>query len=204
MTRRLLILTGAFLSALIIAFLLRDVVERTIIAPLAYLWWVFRLYYSTIPQYILWIVLILLSAFSALSSLLPELRTGMGRKPAPIIIRGQIADFAEWVGKSRRGGVYYKWLIANRLGKTAREILAQRDGHAVSKKFGKLNGRDWHPPQQIDSYLETGLNGSFADYPQPGGWTKPQPTPLDVDPQQVIEYLEDEMETRHDGNREGI
>jgi hypothetical protein len=106
--------------------------------------------------------------------------------------------------KSKRGGIYYKWLVANRLGKDAREILAQRDGHAVSKKFGRLNGNHWHPPQEIDSYLESGLNGSFADYPQPRLGTKPQPAPWDVDPQLVIDYLENEMETLHDSNHKGI
>jgi len=204
MTQRHLILVGAFLSALMIAFLLRDVVERTIIAPLAYLWWILKLYYSAFPQYILWIVLILISVFSAASSLMPEARAGKGQKPDPIIIHGQIADLADWMRKSSRGGIYYKWLIANRLGKNAREILSQRDGQAVHKKNRKLYGRDWHPPQEIESYLEVGLNGSFADYPQPRRWAKPEPTPLDADPQQVIDYLENELEMIHARNRKGI
>jgi hypothetical protein len=204
MIRRSFLLVGALLLAMLIAFMLRDVVERTIIAPLAYLWWILRLYYSAFPQYILWIVLILISAFSAISSLIPGARNGKGPRSNPIITQGQIAGLADWLNKSRRGGIYYKWLVANRLGKNAREILAQRDGQAVSKKFGRLDGRDWNPPQDIESYLEAGLNGSFADYPQPRRWTKAQPTPLDVDPQQVIYYLENGMETRHDRNRKSI
>jgi hypothetical protein len=195
---------AAILLAGVIAFFLRDVVERTIIEPLAYLWWVLKLYYQAFPQYLLWIVLILIGVFSAASSLIPEIPTGRESKPAPIIIHGQIAALTEWLNKTKRGGIYYKWLIANRLGKDAREILAQRDGQAVSKKFGRLSGRGWAPPQEIDAYLETGLNGSFANYPQPHGWKKPHPTPLDVDPLQVIEYLENEMETSHDRNHKGI
>ena len=101
----------------------------------------------------------------------------------------------EWLEKSQRGGSYYKWLVANRLGKTAREILAQRDGQPISRKFGRLNGRDWNPPRKIDDYLDNGLNGSFADYPRPRFWEKAKPTPLDADPKQVIEYLENEMKT---------
>ncbi len=202
--RRRLTLIGLFLLAFITAFFLRDVVERTIITPLAYLWWVLRLYYLSFPQYMLWIVLILIVVFAAMSSLMPEVRSGKTEKPAPVIIHGQIASLANWMNKSNRGGIYYKWLIANRLGKTAREILAQRDGQAVSKKFGPLNGRNWLPPQEIDAYLETGLNGSFANFPQPSRWAKPHSTPLDVDPRQVIDYLEDEMETSHDRNRKGI
>lgn len=204
MTRRISLFAGALLTAVAIAFLLRDVVERTIVAPLAYIWWVLKLYYSAFPQYILWIVLVLVAVFSAVSSLMPESGTGGRPKPAPAVLQGRIAGLAEWLNKSRRGGVYYKWLIANRLGKNAREILAQREGHAVSKKFGRLQGQGWHPSKTMDSYLESGLNGSFADYPQPRFWTTPLPTPLDLDPEQVLDYLEGEMETHHDGNRKSI
>jgi hypothetical protein len=118
---------------------------------------------------------------------------------------GQIETLVKWLNKSQRGGIYYKWLVANRLGKNAREILAQRDGQAVSKKFGPLGGRGWNPPQKVRDYLESGLNGSFADFPRPRlFWQTPKPTPLDEDPQKVIDYLENEMETSHDGNRKGI
>lgn len=204
MIRRNITLVIVFLLTLTIAFFLRDVVERTIITPLFYLWWVLKLYYFSIPQYVLWIILILATFFSAASSLIPEMKVGKPIKPDPVIIHGQVADLANWLIKSRRGGIYYKWLLANRLGKTAREILAQRDGYAVSKKFGRLNGRDWYPPQEIEVYLETGLNGSFAEFPQPRRWENPPPTPLDIDPQQVINYLENEMETSHAGNRKSI
>jgi len=203
MNRRFMLI-GVFLSALVITFLLRDVVERILIEPLAYLWWLLKLYYSAFPQYVLWILLILISYISAISSLMPQVRARKMQKLASITIHGQIADLASWMNKSKRDGIYYKWLIANRLGKNAKEILAQRDGHVVSKSFGKLDGRDWHPPQAIESYFESGLNGSFADYPRPRRWTKPAPTPLDIDPQQVIDYLENELETSHDRNRKGI
>jgi len=55
--------------------------------------------------------------------------------------------------------------------------------------------------------LNSRPHGSFAEFPRPRWWLlgqTPKPTPLDVDPQQVIDYLENEMETSHDGNRKGI
>jgi hypothetical protein len=195
-TRRQLLFAGAFLSAIMLAFLLRDVVEQLIIVPLAYLWWLLRLYYSIIPQIVLWVILVAAVVYSAVKSLMPELRYRTAFKPAPRPAQGQIELLGGWLKKTQHGGSYYKWLVANRLGKNAREILAQRDGHAVSYKFGRLEGRGWSPPQKIGDYLETGLNGSFADFPRPRlPWQTPKPTPLDADPKQVIEYLEDEMKT---------
>jgi hypothetical protein len=179
----------------VLAFILRDVVEQLIIVPLAYLWWLLRLYYSSFPQFILWVLLVVAVIYSAFKSLVPEVRYRTAFKAAPKPIQGQIELLVEWMEKSQRGGSYYKWLVANRLGKAAREILAQRDGLSASKKFGRLEGRNWNPSQRIRDYLEIGLNGSFADFPRPSlFWQTPKPTPLDVDPKQVIEYLEDEME----------
>jgi hypothetical protein len=196
MNRRRWLFAGAFLTAIMLAFLLRDMVEQLIILPLAYLWWWLRLYYSMFPQFVLWVILIVAAAFSAITSLIPKSLHRTAFKSAPRPVQGQIEILVECLEKAQRGGSYYKWLVANRLGKTAREILAQRDGHAVGKKFGALNGRGWNPLQEIRDYLEIGLNGSFADFPHPTWfWQNPKPTPLDVDPKQVIEYLENEMKT---------
>jgi hypothetical protein len=205
MTRRGFLITGMFLLALLTAFILRNVVEQLVIIPLVYLWWLLRLYYSMLPQILVWILLVVVVVFSAVSSLIPEVRYQTASKAVTKPAQGQIEILAEWLNKSQRGGIYYKWLIANRLGKNAREILAQRDGLAVSKKFGRLEGRSWNPSQKNRDYLETGLNGSFAEFPQPRWiWQAPKPTPLDVDPKLVIDYLDDEMETSHNGNRKGI
>jgi hypothetical protein len=193
MTRRQLILAGIFLSAFILAFFLRNMVEQVLILPLAYVWWLLGLYYSILPQSALWILLVVVAVISALTALTPRFGTRGMFKPVLKPSKGQIENLAEGLEKSQRGGSYYKWLVANRLGKTAREILAQRDGQPISKKFGRLDGRDWNPPRRIDDYLESGLNGSFADYPRPRFWQKAKPTPLDADPKQVIEYLENEM-----------
>jgi len=194
-TRRQLILAAIFFSALILAFFLRDLVERLIIVPLVYVWWLLGVYYSILPQSVLWILLVVVVALSAITVLMPRFGNREFFRPMLKPSKGQIEGMVEWLEKSQRGGSYYKWLVANRLGKTAREILAQRDGQPISRKFGRLNGRDWNPPQKIDDYLDNGLNGSFADYPRPRFWEKAKPTPLDADPKQVIEYLENEMKT---------
>jgi hypothetical protein len=194
-TRRQLIPAGVFFVALILAFLLRDVVERVLIMPLTYLWWLLGVYYSILPQFVLWLLLVAVAVISAINVLTPRFGVREAFKPPPKPAQGQIVEMSQWLEKSRHGGSYYKWLVSNRLGRVAREILAQREGQPASKRFGRLNGRNWNPPRKIDDYLESGLNGSFADYPRPRFWEKPRPTPLDADPKQVIEYLENEMKT---------
>lgn len=193
-------------AVFVVSYVLRDSIQHTVILPLAYLWWLFKLYYRAVPQVFLWALLVVV-VFASMLRLLPIknlFHRTQKKEQMPVV--GSIENFARWIKKSPRG-VYYKWLIANRLGKDAREILAQRDGHESSKKFGRLEGRGWNPPQKIGDYLETGLNGSFADFPQPR-WSlrrkTSKPTPLDTDLGQVIDYLENEMEATHNGNRKGI
>ncbi|MBK7452620.1 MAG: hypothetical protein IPJ46_02570 [Anaerolineales bacterium] len=206
MPRRWLIGLGV-IAVLALSFYLRDSIQRGIIIPLAYLWWLIKLYYRAVPQAILWVFLVI-AVFVFMLRLIPLKNIILRKRKVeykPSV--GAIEDLALWVRKSPRG-IYYKWLVANRLGKNAREILAQRDGHAVNIKFGPLEGSDWDPPQEIKTYLEIGLNGSFADFPQFRSWwawwRKPKPTPLDVDVRQVIDYLESELETSHDRNRKSI
>lgn len=206
MPRRWLIGLGV-IAVLALSFYLRGPIQRVIIIPLAYLWWLIKLCYRAVPQAILWVFLAI-AVFVFMLRLIPLKNIILRKRKVeynPSV--GAIEDLALWVRKSPRG-IYYKWLVANRLGKNAREILAQRDGHAVNIKFGPLEGSDWNPPQEIKTYLEIGLNGSFADFPQFRSWwtwwRKPKPTPLDVDVRQVIDYLESELETSHDRNRKSI
>lgn len=187
--------------AFAISFLLRDAIQEMVILPLAYLWWLLKLYYRAVPQLILWVLLVL-AVFVSMFRLVPIKNIfRRTRKMEQKSVVGPIESLALWIKKSP-GGIYYKWLIANRLGKLARELLDQREGR-IRKNFVRLSGKDWNPTDEVDSYLETGLNGSFADFPQPQWWRK-KPTKLDINPQQIVDYLENEMETSHDRNRKGI
>ncbi len=200
--RRWWIIPGV-VAVFVVSFLLRDAIQRTIILPLAYFWWLIQLSYRAVPQVILW-MLLLLTVFVSMFRLIPINKpVQRTRKNQQEPLSGPIGSFSQWIEKSPRG-IYYKWLVANRLGKAARELLDQREGR-IRKGYMRLSGKGWNPPQEVDAYLEVGLNGSFAEFPRSRwmGW-KPKPTPLDVNPQQVIEYLESEMETSHDRNRKGI
>ncbi len=194
--RRLMIVI--VVAAFIFSFLLRDAILEMVILPLAYLWWLFKLYYRAVPQLILWVFLVL-AVFASMFRLVPiKMFLWRTRKIEPKPAAGPIENLSHWIKKSPHG-IYYKWLIANRLGKLARELLDQREGRS-RKNFTRLSGKNWNPTAEVDSYLETGLNGSFADFPQPQWWKK-KPTRLDLDPQKVIDFLEQEMESAHGRDR---
>ena len=188
-------LASAVLGAVVLAFALKDVIRDTVIIPLAYLWWVIGLYYDAFPQIILWIALIVIVLLMIFGSLNSEVVRKRQTENETKLVIGPVEGLAISVEKSR-GGVYVKWQIAHRLGKLARDLLIQRGDRESAKVIGPLVGRDWHPTPSVENYLEVGLNGSFADYPNPP-WPfgRPQPTPLDLDVHEAVEFLESQMET---------
>ena len=202
MKRRYLLLALLMVGAVVVSYLLKEVIYQTVFVPLAYLWWLFGLYYRAVPQLILWILLVVMVFVSSLK-LVPIINffPAVEKKIKNETV-GPVEQLSMMLNKPSRG-VYYKWMIANRLGRVAREMLDQREGR-MFKGYSRLRGRDWTPPADVDEYLETGLNGSFADYPTPHWWREAEPTPLDLDPQKAIDYLENEMEMNRDRNRKSI
>ncbi len=190
------------IMAIAVSYFLQDVIYRMIFLPLAYLWWIVGLYYHAVPQLILWILLVVVVFVSSFRLIAIINFFPVVEKKIKNTSVGPVESLALTLNKPTRG-VYYKWMIANRLGRLAREMLDQREGR-VLKGYARLRGRDWQPPAEVDAYLETGLNGSFADFPNASWWGESKPTPLDLDPQKVIDYLEDEMEMNRDRNRKSI
>ena len=191
MNRRLLF---AILLAGALAYALRDIIEETLIQPLIYFFWIVRLYYEAFPQVFLWIVLLVAIFLMEAASLITEStlqgRDVVRRKPA----RGPVESLAEWMDRAPRG-LYFKWLIANRLGKLSRDLVTFQTRQEPKSRWDALTAPGWDPPREVAAYLESGLNGSFADYPR-SRWPfqKQNPTPLDIDPLQVIDYIESKME----------
>jgi hypothetical protein len=108
---------------------------------------------------------------------------------------GQVESLAIWLRKAERG-IYFKWLIANRLGKLSYQILVHRESGRPRSVFAPLLGTDWEPTKELQTYLETGLHGSFADFPntkRPFASQQPR-TPLDHDIAEAVEFLESQLE----------
>jgi hypothetical protein len=97
-------------------------------------------------------------------------------------------------------GIYFKWLIANRLGKLAYQILLHRESGRPRSVFAPLVGVDWEPTKVLQNYLETGLHGSFADFPDVRRpFRTMKKTPLDLDIAEAVDFLESQLENNRSG-----
>ena len=186
---------GVIIIALILAFPLQDVIRKAIIVPLAYLWWALGVLYQSFPQIVVWILMVILIAFMLMGSLTTNKKRTPREGPKAKPSLGKVEGLAEGLVKMRRS-TYYKWQIANRLGRLARDFLIQRGDRASTKDHSPLTGRDWHPSEPVDAYLDTGLLGSFADFPNPRwSFVRLEPTPLDIEVDDVVEFLESQIRT---------
>jgi hypothetical protein len=101
-------------------------------------------------------------------------------------------------------GTYFKWVVANRLGKLAYHILLQRESGKPRTVFAPLLGADWEPSKDLQNYLEAGLHGSFADFPAVSRLSRAhQKTPLDVNVVEAVEFLESKVENGNAPPRHG-
>jgi hypothetical protein len=193
-TRRLLVLIGVLIVAGLLAFPLRQMIYESIVVPAGFIAWNLNLLYRSFSQGVWWAAIFVIVLFMLIFSLIPQpkFRHQMEAKRKPPV--GQVEDLATSLGKAERG-IYFKWLIANRLGKLAYQILLQRESGRPRSVFAPLIGMDWEPGIELQTYLETGLHGSFADYPhvnRPFG--TPPKTPLDFEVAEAVEFLESQVE----------
>jgi hypothetical protein len=200
--RRPLIIAAIVVIAALLAFPLRGTIINAVVIPVAFVGWQLGIIYRSVPQIAWWwlvvVIIFLMLAYSAFPRLKPVRREAVKPKPR----HGQVEDLAIWLGRIK-GGVYFKWLVANRLGKLAYQILVHRESGRPRTVFMPLVGEDWQPARELREYLETGLHGSFSDYPSARNPLAAQPkTPLDYDVRNAIEFLESQVENgRNSGSK---
>lgn len=191
--QRFLILVGIMIVAAILAFPLRETIFDTVVIPAAFITWNLGLLYRSFSQGTWWWVIVFLVLFMLAFSLAaqPSFRPRMLLKTKPPL--GSVESFAIWIRKAEKG-IYFKWLVANRLGKLAYQILLHRESGRPRSVFAPLLGNDWEPSKELRQYLETGLHGSFADFPHAGNLSRTQHTPLDLDVNEAVDFLESQVE----------
>lgn len=191
--RRVVVILLVLAAAGILAYLARSWIEARILQPLIFMFWVLGVYYKMLPQALTWIVLVGVILLMEVGSFSGETRLGEGRRESRKPHQGNVELLAGWLHRAPRG-LYYKWLVAQRLGRLARDVISFNARKPASTGSAALKDPNWTPPEPVTAYLESGLNGSFADFPRPRWFfQRPASTPLDLDPSQVIDVIEGTM-----------
>lgn len=201
MRQRWLPMLGVIVIAALLAFPLRAVVNQVVLVPVAYLLFLLKLLYVSLDQAVWWIAAVFVVLLILGQSLLPDLKPIKKLIPFAKHERGNVESLALALDKSKKG-TYFKWLIANRLGRLAYGFLLQREHGKPRSVFAPLISEGWEATPEVQEYLEKGLHGSFADFPnsQWGNFGTPVKTPLDHDVADVVEFLESKANIRAERN----
>ena len=189
--RRWFAMAGVIVIAALLAFPLRGVVNQLILVPLAYLLWLLKLLYLSMNQAIWWVAAVFVVLVILGQSLLPDLKPVKKLIPLTRHEHGNVENLALALDKSKKG-IYFKWLIANRLGRLAYQILLQREHGKPRSVFAPLTSDGWKATREVQQYLEKGLHGSFADFPNThwNSFVPPEKTALDHNVVEVVDFLE--------------
>jgi len=185
------------LVAAVLTFFLRGLMRENIVGPLVYLAWLGQLIFWSIPQVGIWAVFIFIGLIIALQSLTKK-RPPPSKRPIPEA--GRAKRIGSWAKSFRQADedFYYQWQLAQELQKLTVQALANDERverSEIRRRLEQGTIDDMSP--EVLVYLQAGMT-SFAhltDNKSRFRWGK-QKSPLDIDPAQVIQYLEDKIEHR--------
>ena len=190
--KKKLFLIGCVITMGLLALLLRDLAREGIVIPLMKAFRVF----DFIPQILLWFSFILAMFLLACKSL------NRWSLPVPGIpsrgknFAGRIEVLAGLIRKSRKG-IYYKRRLSQYLGKLTLETLAYRERQTREIMKERLRSGTLDIPPEILAYLQAGMqwdSASSGKRKKMGTRSVEQGSPLDLDYERVVEFLEREVE----------
>ncbi|MBL8102407.1 MAG: hypothetical protein JNM02_07765 [Anaerolineales bacterium] len=173
----------------VLLFPMRRWLAGAVVGFASYLVWTVNLIGLVIPQQILWAFLLILILYIAIGSFYgkryKEESSPVNKSP----IVGAVEAMAGYI-EERHRGIYFKWQIAHLLGKIQQSIQ-QTASRGTSSRIPL-------PSDRVQAFLDAGVNTSYADYAPEGFVLKNNSTPLDIELEQVVAYLEEQMEIKHE------
>jgi|CXWL01.1.fsa_nt_gi hypothetical protein len=181
--------TSLLILVAILIFPMRRAVAGAVVQFAAYLVWSVNIFGRTIPQQVLWLFLLILILYIAVGSFYGKRYREESSSEETVAVVGAVEAMAGYI-EERHRGVYFKWQIAHLLAKIQQTIQE-------TASRGTLN-RFPLPSDSVRAFLDAGLNTTYADYAPNGLTLKNISTPLDIELEQVVDYLEEQMEIRHE------
>jgi hypothetical protein len=197
MRERLAAIGLALLLAGLLALIISGTIGDVVVAPLLFLWWAAQVLYESIPQALLW------GVFVAIAVLLVAKSFPWSTAPLPpvapqTVAQGRVADWSRWLRDSSRDD-HARWRLAQRLSQLAVATLAFREQCPPQEIGQRLDNGSLDIPPQLRAYLRAGSTPYTLKPKQRRRFGRPaQDTapvePLAIDPQLVIDYLEDTLQ----------
>ncbi len=181
--------TALLILITVLLFPIRRAVAGALMSFAAYLVWSVNILGVVIPQQILWAFLLVLILYIAIGSFYGKRYREESSTEKQSPVTGAVEAMAGYI-EERHRGIYFKWQIAHLLGKIQQTIQESASRGTSSRIL--------LPSDRVQAFLDAGVNTSYADYAPDGFVIKNDSTPLDIELEQVVAYLEEQMEIRHE------
>ena len=173
-----------------LGFLIQDFVREVIVTPFLYIFWYVTLFLKSLPEFLFWGIFILITLIIAIKSLpgpediIEQRRVGKRNQ------EGSVALWSRLIHHAEKGG-YSKWQMAQLLSKLTWDILGDGERLSIQQIDKRLKAGDLDLPPEIKAYFRAGI---LPYYPvsrfQHFFQARREATPLDLDPEEVVRYLE--------------
>lgn len=191
--RYLILLSLILLLAVFFTPIFNQFVREVIVIPFLYLLWIGRFLLEAVPQTILWggfsVILMMIMVISLFGKSRPMVQL-YKKTPAA---QGRIAPWVELIKKAERDA-YFKWRLAQGLQKLALDAIAHQSDQSLKETRQQLKQGELNLPPEIQAYFQASLKS--LGYLSPSRRlfsSKAAASPLDLDPAQVAQFLENLM-----------
>lgn len=191
------------LAVVLAAYFLRGFIREAVVEPLFFLYWVMQILYASLPQALLWGALILIGLYIGVSTLL---RPGFFKAPNEslrAVYRGRVETWSRWIALAREGN-YYRDRLANELTGLAAETISFHEQSDPQRIRKRIRSGDIDLPAHLSGFFKSGLTPlEKKRFSSLDGWfSEPSDgSQLDVELDQILEYLETELRMDHDEHR---
>ena len=199
MRRPILMVSLILLISIPLALLLHEFTREVILSFLLRLSWFARLYLDSLPQPILWAVFIAIAIVIAARSLLKRRSAPEVTSEAKRLRMGRVRNLMQAISRTSEG-LYFKWRLAQHLLGLTLEALAHQERSSPNLVRERLKSGGLDAPSEIEAYLLAGLTpvlstrSSLITRLRQAIMPTHRISPLDLDPESVIQFLEDQLE----------
>ena len=206
MRRPLIVVSLILLISIPLALILHEFTREVLLSFILRLSWFARLYMDSLPQPILWAVFIAIAIVIAARSLLKPRGTPEATSEAARVRVGRVHNLMRAINRTSEG-LYFKWRLAQHLLGLTLETLAYRERTSPNQVRERIKSGWLDAPSEIEAYLLAGLtpvlstrSNLITRLKQVIMPTHPT-SPLDLDPERVIQFLEAQLEIDYESQR---
>jgi hypothetical protein len=195
--RRLVPLAVILIVAGLLTLVLQDY-ARQLIRPLLFVAWIGRLLVETIPQVFIWGIFVGIALLVAARSLFKRSVTGPPVRRSQPPAEGRIERWATLIEQSGQE-TYYRWQLAQPLQALIIDMLAHQQRSTPRQIKQQLAADSIDLPPEIQAYLQASMT-SFSRLLTDLSRFRPRPTPspLDLAPEKIAQFLEDQLDYHPD------